>query len=199
MSNLASAMSAAAIAPTTALRIHKAAGSKKDAVRVNTAQDIPEFLRGSIRVVEGKLALTCVEGDEVAPLGAVIGYEPSKKTATGWNTWWIANEATNLVEVDGTFYAKATVLEAEPMTDQPPTILKGANIWRNPDGSWSYGASWGTQTGWPGQAYWVRSGFAPDGTPKGYILTKSEESYRTFLVCDEEGNDIGLLCEIDPA
>lgn len=197
MSNLASTMSAA-IAPTT-LRIHKVAGAKKDALRINTAQDIPEFLRDSIRVVGEELALTCVEGEETAPLGIVIGYEPSEKTATGWNTWWIVNSSTNLVEKDGAFYAKATVLEAEPMTDEAPAILAGANIWRNEDGSWSYGARWGVQTGCPGQAYWVKSGFAPDGSPKGYILTKSEESYKAFLVCDEEGNDIGLLCEIDPA
>ena len=31
------------------------------------------------------------------------------------------------------------------------------------------------------------------------ILTKSEKSYKDYIVCDEDGNDIGWLAEIDPA
>lgn len=181
------------------IRIHKQAGARKDAVRINVSSDIPEFLRTSIEVLTNGLKLVCVEGDEMAPLGSVIGYEVSDNTRTGWNCWCIGNAATNLVEKDGVFYTKATILEAIPITDQFPELMRGANIWRNDDGSWSYGASWGVQTGFPGKAYWVKAGIADDGTPDGYILTKSEETYKAFIVCDEEGNDIGLLCEIDPA
>ena len=181
------------------IRIHKQAGAKKDAVRINGVQDIPEFLRGSIDIARGKLYLNCVEGNEVCPVGSVIGYEKSEKTKSGWNCWCIANAATNLIEKDGEFYTKATILEAVPMTDEFPELFHGANVWRNEDGSWSYGASWGDQTGHPGEAYWVKSGVTEEGVPKGYILTKSEESYRAFIVCDENGEDIGFLYEIDPA
>lgn len=181
------------------IKIHKAAGKEKQAVRINNASDIPEFLKDSIGIAHDTLRLTCVEGNEEAPLGSVIGYEKSDNTPTGWNCWWIANAATNLVEKDGKFFTKATVLEAEPITDEAPELMAGGNIWRNEDGSWSYGASWGTQTGWPGKAYWVKSGETEYGEPKGYILTKSEESYGAFIVCDDDGNDIGFLCEIDPA
>ena len=181
------------------IRIHKQAGSKKDAIRVSNVADIPEFLRETITISDGVVSLVCVEGSETCPLGSVVGYEQSKKTKTGYNTWFIANAATNLVEKDGVFYTKATVLEATPITDEEPELLRGANIWRNEDGSWSYGASWGVQTGFPGQAYWVKSGVNEQGVPKGYILTKSEESYKLFIVCDEDGNDVGFLYEIDPA
>ena len=85
------------------IKIHKSAGQKKDAVRVNSAQDIPEFLSESIKVIDGKLCLQCVEGDETSPLGKVIGYEKSERTASGWNCWVIGNADTNLVEVDGIF------------------------------------------------------------------------------------------------
>lgn len=181
------------------IKIHKAAGKEKAAVRINCVADIPEFLKSSIDIARDMLFLTCVEGNEQAPLGSVIGYEQTENTHTGWNCWWIANADTNLIEKDGKFFTKATILEATPITDEAPELMAGANIWRNDDGSWSYGASWGTQTGWPGKAYWVKSGETEDGTPKGYILTKSEETYGAFIVCDDDGNDIGLLCEIDPA
>lgn len=42
--------------------IHKEAGTKKDAVRVNRESDIPEFLKETIKIVDGKLQLDCVEG-----------------------------------------------------------------------------------------------------------------------------------------
>ena len=180
------------------IRIHKEAGTKKDAVRIKSMRDIPEFLKGSIDIAHGQLYLMCAEGLETCPLGSVVGYERTDRTHTGWNCWCIGNASTNLVEKDGAFYTKATILEAEPMTMEIPELMRDAAIWCNRDGSWSLEASWGIQTGFPGEAYWVRSGFAEDGTPEGYILTKSEESYRSFIVCDEKGNDVGRLCEIDP-
>ena len=178
--------------------IHKEAGSKKDAIRVNSTRDIPEFLRNTIKVEGGKLKLVCVEGAETAPLGSVIGYEKSENTETGWNAWHIANAATNLVEVDGVFYKKATILPAKLVDDEFPEFLEGAQITHNPNGSWTIKTDWGESTGFPGQAYWVRYGTKEDGTPDANILTKSEKSYQDYIVCDENGNDIGFLAEIDP-
>ena len=181
------------------IRIHKQAGSKKNAVRISKVDDIPEFLKDTVAISDGKVSLVCVEGNETCPLGSVIGYEESENTGTGYNTWYIANAATNLIEKDGVFYTKATILEATPMDDEFPELLRGAKIWRNDDGSWSYEASWGVQTGFPGKAYWVKSGVTEEGVPKGYILTKTEESYMSFIVCNENGEDIGFLYEIGPA
>jgi hypothetical protein len=181
------------------INIHKQAGQKKDAVRINTPTDIPEFLKSSIDVARGLLYLTCVEGNETCPIGSVIGYEESEKTPSGWNCWCIGNAATNLVEIDGTFYKKATVMPATAVTEEFPEFLKGADITHHPDGSWSIKTDWGVSTGFPGQAYWVRYGTKDDGTPDANILTKTEKSYKDYIVCDEDGNDIGSLSEIDPA
>lgn len=179
--------------------IHKQAGQKKDAVRVNTEHDIPEFLKETIKIEVESLVLICVEGTEKAPLGSVIGYEQSEQTATGWNTWCIGNAATNLVEIDGVFYKKATVLKAQLLDDEFPAFLEGAEIRHNEDGSWTIKTSWGESTGFPGKAYWVLYGTNTDGTPDANILTKTEKSYGDYIVCNENGVDIGKLSDIDPA
>lgn len=181
------------------IRIHKQAGQKKDAIRVNTVADIPEFLTATITVVDESLHIVCVEGNETAPIGSVIGYEESSQTPTGWNCWVIGNAATNLVEIDGVFYKKATVMEAKRVDNTYPQFLEGANITHNANGSWTIKTNWGESTGYPEKAYWVRYGTNEDGTPDANILTKTEKSYKDFIVCDEDGNDIGFLCEIDPA
>ena len=180
------------------INIHKQAGQKKDAIRINSIADIPEFLKETIIIKDNQINLVCVEGTETAPLGSVIGYEESASTSTGWNTWHIANAATNLVEVDGVFYKKATVMPAQPVSEEFPEFLEGANITHNEDGSWSIKTDWGISTGFPGAAYWVLYGTKEDGTPDANILTKTEKSYRDYIVCDENGQDIGALCEIDP-
>ena len=69
----------------TKIYIHKQAGQKKDAVRISSVGDIPDFLRSSIDIARDKLYLTCVEGNETCPLGSVIGYEVSENTPSGYN------------------------------------------------------------------------------------------------------------------
>lgn len=144
------------------------------------------------------LLLDCVEGRLKCPMGSVIGYEKSAKAKSGWNCWCIDDADKTLIEKDGVFYTRDDILKAELLTERSPILFAGADIWPNEDYSWSYRGPWGVQTGFPGQAYWVRCGFTWDGIPKGYILTKSEESYKSFIVCDDDGNDLGYLCEIDP-
>ena len=117
----------------------------------------------------------------------------------GWNAWCIGNAATNLIERDGIFYKKATILTAQQVNDEAPDFLEGANIRHNSDGSWTIVTDWGESTGFPGEAYWVLYGQKADGTPDANILTKTEKSYKDYIVCDENGNDIGWLSEIDPA
>ena len=45
--------------------IHKEAGQRKDAVRVRSYNDIPEFLKSAISVTTEGIELDCVEGREV--------------------------------------------------------------------------------------------------------------------------------------
>ena len=179
--------------------IHKEAGQKKDAVRVTSVTDIPEFLKETITIDGNQLKLVCVEGAETCPIGSVIGYEKSENTSTGWNTWCIGNAATNLIEKNCVFYKKATVFEAQAVDNVFPEFLQGAPITQNADSSWTIKTSWGESTGFPGKAYWIRYGTKEDGTPDANILTKSEKSYTDYIVCDENSKDIGKLCEIDPA
>ena len=178
--------------------IRKQAGKKKDAIRVSREEDIPEELKGAIKIVDGMLELDCVEGVEHAPLGSVIGYEKSNNTKSGINTWHIANAATNLIEENGVFYTKATVLPAQRVGEELPKFMEGSQVFRNEDGSWTVITSWGQSTGYPKEAYFIRYGTHEDGTPSVNILTKSEESYNAYYVCDENGNIIGQLAELDP-
>ncbi len=89
-------------------------------------------------------------------------------------------------------------MKAQVVDELYPDFLAGAEIRHNDDGSWTIKTDWGESTGFPGQAYWVLYGMN-NGTPDANILTKSEKSYNDYIVCDEQGKDIGFLCEIDPA
>lgn len=184
---------------TDVIFVHKEAGAKKDAVRICKESDIPDFLTDAITVVgDNKLMLQCVEGNEFADLGCVIGYEKTDKTLSGWNCWVIGNAATNLVEKNGVFYKKATIMKAAQVTaDEIPSFLFGADVKKNDDGSWSIKTDWGVSTGFPNEAYWILYGKKDDNTPDANILTKTEKSFKDYIVCDEDGNDLGLLSELD--
>ena len=178
--------------------IHKEAGTKKDAVRVKSELSIPDFLKEAIKIVNGKIQLECVEGTETAEFGEVIGYEVSEQTPSGYNCWVIGNAATNLVEKNGVFYKKATIMKAMLVdTDEIPEFLSGACIRKNTDDSWTIKTSWGESTGFPNECYWVLYGYNEDGTPDANILTKTEKSFKEYIVCDEDGNDLGWLSELD--
>lgn len=179
--------------------IHKEAGQRKDAVRVRSYNDIPEFLKSAISVTTEGIELDCVEGREVAPFGAVIGYEKSEKTSSGWNCWVIGNADTNLIEKNGVFYKKATIMKAQAVSETVPDFLQGARTRKNADGSWSIQTDWGVSTGYPEEAYWVLYGTKEDGSLDANILTKTEKSYGEYIVCTSDGQDIGRLAEIDPA
>ena len=178
--------------------IHKQAGAKKDAVRVSSVTDIPEFLKGAVRINGDKLEIECVEGNETAKLGEVIGYEKSEKTSSGYNCWIIGNASTNLIEKDGVFYKKATVMKAAQVTENSiPSFLEGAEVRHNEDKAGTIKTDWGESTGKPDEAYWVLYGIKEDGKPDANILTKTEKSFNEYSVCDENGKDICNLSGLD--
>ena len=76
--------------------------------------------------------------------------------------------------------------------------MEGAATKQNADSSWTIQTDWGESTGYPGKAYWVLYGTKADGSIDANILTKTEKSYRDYIVCDQNGHDIGFLYEIDP-
>lgn len=174
--------------------IRKEAGQKKDAIRVSKVEDIPEFLRNAISITGDTVRLDCVEGEETSHIGEVIAYEKSASTSSGYNCWVVGNAATSLVEKDGVFYKKTVVYEAQKITDEYPEFLSDVFISHNSDGSWSIKTSWGTSTGLPGEAYWVKY-----GQGDANILTKTEKSYGDYIVCEEDGTPICKLASLDPA
>lgn len=184
---------------TITINIHKEAGARKDAIRVSSVADIPAFLTETITICGDSVQLVNVEmGISHCPLGSVIGYEKSESSSTGWNAWHIANAATNLIEQDGVFYKKATVFKAMKVGESLPEWLEGAPIRHNADGSWTITTPWGESTGFPGKSYWILYGTNEDGSIDANILTKSEKSYKDYIVCDDDGNDLGYLAELDP-
>lgn len=93
-------------------------------------------------------------------------------------------------------------MKAQAVDEEYPELLAGlagAEIRHNDDGSWTIKTDWGESTGFPGQAYWVLYGTKENGTPDANILTKNLKSYREYILCNEQDEDIGFLCEIDPA
>lgn len=182
------------------INIHKEAGAKKDAIRINAASDIPDFLKSTIKIVDNRVLMDNVEaGTEECPLGLVIGYEKSERTPSGYNCWCITNAATNLIEIDGVFYKKATVMKAIkiPAEDQQPEWMKECNVSYSEDGSTaSYECPWATVTGKVGTDYFILYGYN-DGKPDANILSTTEKSFRDYIVCDDAENDIGYLWELD--
>ena len=55
----------------------------KDAVRINSEQDIPDFLKDTIRIEGDKIISLAAEGYNEALLGSVIGFDQHAPTETG--------------------------------------------------------------------------------------------------------------------
>lgn len=183
------------------IRIHKTAGTRKDAVRITSREDIPQFLQDALSIVDGKLHLQCTEGDEIAPLGVVVGYEESHRTSSGWNCWVIGNASTNLIEIDGVFSKKATVFPAillPEADDVQPDWATACKLAYNGDGTATIKTSWGFSTGKIGHDFLILYGMSEDGIPDANILTRGEKSYYDYIVCDQAGTDIGKLSELYP-
>lgn len=184
------------IKPSSKIFIQKAP-KKKDAVRINSAEDIPEFLRNTISIDGDEMVMHNAEGGEQrAPLGMVCGFEKSEKTSSGYGMWPISDES-RIIEKDGVFYAKPQVTPACPMGVEIPDWLEGAPIKKNHDDSFTITTSWGKSTGNMMDSYWVRYGTKEDGTPDANILTKSEPSFDDYYLCTEDGQNICPLRKFD--
>lgn len=185
------------------IQIRKKGFEPANAIRVNHSLDIPEFLWDTIKIGNKKINLISGDGTETCPLGSVIGYRTSTNTPTGWTGWtaWhipkaIAN--ATLTEIGGSFYKKPSIFLAQLVDDKLPEFLKGAKIIKNGNGSWTIINDWFRKTGFPGEAYWVLYGIKGNGTPNATIITKSEQEYLDYIVCDKNGTDICALAKMDP-
>ncbi len=70
-------------------------------MRINTPEDIPEFLKDTISVDGDELVMHNAEGgDQRAPFGMVFGFEKSEKTTSGYGMWPISDESRIIEKPD---------------------------------------------------------------------------------------------------
>ena len=171
---------------------------KKDCVRVSIEEDIPEFLKGSIKIDGDNLILDCLEGIETVPIGSVIAYE--KLDNGKMNVWNKANWKETLDEVDGIFYEKPKPNKAMPLVENmPKEIVEGfkGRLTTNIYGEFELITSWGKSTCKPGEGYLVIYGEKSDGSIDGNFLNKNTPSFENYDVLGENGEVISTLKEYD--
>ncbi|MBR2704044.1 MAG: hypothetical protein IKE91_01075 [Clostridia bacterium] len=166
--------------------IKKLGGRRDNIALVHTEADIPEFLRGTITVEDGKMRLECTEGREVVEFGQFIAWETSEKTGTGFNAWCKSNGFDTIDIVNGEYFERTKPVKAQVIDfDEPvPEFMTGAQIDRGPAGEVVLHAAWGDQTAVPGQCYMYLA--YEDGTYA--LLDLDSESAKQYFVCDEDGN-----------
>ena len=92
----------------------------KDALRVNSEEDIPEFLKDTIKIEGDKIICLAAEGYNESPLGSVIGFDKKAPTQTGKGAWPLGENS--FVEKDGVFYPAPEIRTAERI--KPPYSLE---------------------------------------------------------------------------
>ncbi len=170
----------------------------KNCVRVTREEDIPDYLKGVIKIVNNELELDCLEGVEHAPLGSVIAYE---KLENGkMNVWNKANWQETLSEINGVFYELPKMNMAIRVTDTiPEEIIEelGDKFTVLPNGDFQIEVEWGLVSCAPNNGYLVIYGDKPDGSLDVNFLTKGTPSFMSYYVVDGNGNIIEPLSEYD--
>ena len=170
----------------------------KNCVRINSENDIPDFLKSAIRIDDKELILDCLEGQEKAPIGSVIAFE---KLENGkMNVWNKANWRETTKEIDGVFYELPKPNIAVKITDTiPQNIIDGLGQRFSvlPTGEFQIDAGWGLVKCAPNNGYVVIYGKKEDGSLDANFLTKGTPSFAQYFVLDKEGNIVQTLDEYD--
>ena len=156
--------------------IMKRQDERKDMFRVNSEKDIPEHLRDTVWVKDGKVECISAEGPRTAPLGTAFGSDDHAPTATGKGVWPMSEDSFE--EKDGKFYSakEARVAERIDTSEGPVTI----------------DTTWGPATiGQGEQGYFITR---PNG--ENYILNIDTSSADIYLICTEEGEKLCPLTDI---
>ena len=170
----------------------------KDCVRINSGNDIPDFLREVVKVEGENLILDCLEGEEKCPLGSVIAFE--KLESGKMNVWNKANWKETTREVNGVFYELPKPNIAARITDiVPQSVIDGLGDRFSilPTGEFQIDAGWGLVKCAPNNGYVVIYGKKEDGSLDANFLTKGTPSFSKYYVLDENGNMIQTLEEYD--
>ena len=159
--------------------------AKNNVALVHTQADVPEFLKHVI-VSDGNIYIgSCIEGNEVAPVGNFIAWETDDSCNGGYNVWCKSNGHDTLFLHEGVWYER-------------PQVVKFAEIdWSNPEvpdfaatapidvesGKIVLHASWGDQTAVSPEPYAILG--YPDGSFA--LLKLNSDSARAYNICTEEG------------
>ena len=185
------------------IRIHTpAVAHQNNAVVIHTLSTIPEFLREAITLVNHELWLDNEKGYQTAPTGSVIGYEKSDMTSSGYNCWFMGH-AAELMNIDGIFYTRPVTIHSIIIPDKDearPVWAHSCDFIYNGDGTVTLKNNQGNCiSGRIGIDFLLCQGMKNNGKVSATILTRDDESYNDYIVCDENGTNIGKLSELYPA
>ena len=147
---------------------------QKDAIRINSEEDIPQMLKGTIVIESGQIKMLSAEGVSTAPLGQVVGYDRKAPTKTGYGAWPLREGS--YIEQDGKFYPTADICQAERV--EPPFSIEtkyGVMMLKEGEHGLLLTTSYGSKR----------------------LLTLGTSSADDYMICDEEGNEIAPLSKID--
>ena len=178
------------------IRICKKPGVKA-CVRINSEEDIPEFLKEVVKVDGDYLLLDSLEGMERVSLGSVIAYEQLKDGKM--NVWNKANWKETTVEKDGVFYNLPIICEAVPLNkDIPSSIMNELNGRLVINGDMcSLDAKDGVQTCKIDEGYLVIHSRNEDGSIDASILAKETPSFEEYYIVNENNEFAETLKEYD--
>lgn len=189
------------------IRIHTpAVAHPSNAIEVSTLSTIPKFLREAITLENHQLWLDNIEGCKCAAMGSIICYEKSDQTASGYNCWSVGQANIDLIKSDdGVFCTKSRIIHAMliPTKDEAkPVWVNSCPLTYNGDGTVTLVTDKGSVSGRIGIDFVLCHGWhdsKENGKPKASILSRYDEDYNDYIVCDESDKDIGKLCELYPA
>ena len=169
----------------------------KNCVRIHSIDDIPDFLKDSVRIENDEVVLDCLEGEERVSLGSVIAYESLDNGKM--NVWNKANWRETTKEVDGIFYEIPKPNLAIRLTDTlPQSILDSLDgkLSILPNGDFQLYTDCGILKCAPNHGYLVIYGKNEDEISANF-LTKFTPSFYEYYVLDDDGNVIQSLEEYE--
>lgn len=155
--------------------------------------DVPDFLT-EVSVANGNIFIgSCIEGNEIAPVGNFIAWEQDDTCKGGWNVWCKSNGWDTLFLHEGVWYERPTVVKYQELdwdNLEVPGFASEASIDLF-EGKIVLHASWGDQTAEAPEPYAILG--YPDG---GFALLKLDsESARAYNVCTQEGRILRPLVQ----
>lgn len=171
-------------------------------VKITTTSSIPAELKGAIRVINCKVQIDTIDGIKTVPTSSLICFEKSNQTPSGYNCWLVAGPHTNLITIDGTLHIKPPITHAMLIPDKEearPLWVARTNITYNGNGTATIHTADGDFSGRIGVDFLLCHGMKKGCNYNVSLLRRSDESYDDYIVCDESGQDLGMLSELFPA